>query len=421
MGQQWDQLGDKGNRRSWQQVVCPVARELRAEAPQLTRSMVTRMQAALPAVMPDAATVAENALSTEQTIEALADGLSKGADPRLLELPAATVAFAEAGVHRQVPPSQLVRAYRLGHEYIWQWCFERIALRCDDTAALRIATELFTSWTFAYADAAITRVEEAVEAERERWLRSALAARGATITAIISGEERNQDRASGRLRYALGHDHLGLAAAVHTLAGNADPQELLSQAVTRLAAIVNADAHLTHPTGVTTCVAWISRAHAFTGQDTASLTDCQLPGLRIGVGEPGRGLEGFRRSSVEAGHARRVAAAANLVAVALYRDLAVPALASVDSELAGTFVHRVLGPLASNDDGAQRAAQALTIYLDENRSRTKAAARLHVHPNTVTYRVRQAEQILGRRLDAASLDLRVALALLPSFRAQDGS
>ncbi len=417
MAEQWDQLGDAANRRSWEQVVRPVATELRAEAPRLTQSMVARMQAALPAVMPDAQTAAENAVSTEQSIEALAAGLIEGIDPRRLELPSATVAFAEAGVHRQVPPSQLVRAYRLGHEYIWQWCFERIALRCEGTAALRTATELFTSWTFAYADTAITRVEEAVERERERWLRSALAARGAAITAIISGEERNQDRASSHLRYALGHDHLGLAAVVLDRAGDDDPQEVLSQNISRLSAIVDADSHLAHPTGVTTCVAWISRSRAFTEQDTAALTRRQLPGLRVGVGDPGRGLEGFRRSHVEAGHARRVAADAELTGIVLYRDLAVPALASVDSELAATFVHRVLGPLAGTEDVTRRAAEALTAYLDENRSRTKSAARLHVHPNTVTYRVQQAEQILGRRLDATSLDLRVALALLPSFRA----
>lgn len=416
MGATWDQLGDAGNRRSWEQVVRPVATELRDEAPRLTQSMVTRMQAVLPAVMPDAQTVAENVVSTAQSIEALADGLAEGLDPCGLELPAATVAFAQAGVHRQVPPSQLVRAYRLGHEVVWQWCFERIAWRCEDTAALRTATELFTGWTFAYADTAITRVEEAVESERERWLRSALAARGAAITAIISGEERNQNRASNRLRYALGHDHLGLAAAVVNRAGEDDPQEVLAQAVSRLAAIVDATAHLAHPTGVTTCVAWVSRARVFTEQDNAALVGCQLPSLRIGVGDPGRGLEGFRRSCIEAGHARRVAGEANLTGVVLYRDLAVPALASVDSELAATFVHRVLGPLAGTDDAAQRAAEALSIYLDESRSRTKAAARLHVHPNTVTYRVQQAERILGRRIDAASLDLRVALALLPSFR-----
>ena len=35
---------------------------------------------------------------------------------------------------------------------------ERIALHCSSVGALRNATELFTRWTFVYADAAITRV-----------------------------------------------------------------------------------------------------------------------------------------------------------------------------------------------------------------------------------------------------------------------
>lgn len=416
MGDEWDRLAQAPNRPIWEQVLRPVGAELRAEAPRLTQSMLTSMQAALPDVMPTAETVAENAVSIEQTIEAIADGLEDGADPRRLGLPSATVAFAEAGVRRQVPSAQLVRAYRLGHEYIWQWCFERIAPRCRDAAALRGATDLFTRWTFAYADSAITRVEEAVEKERERWLRGALAARGAAITAILSGEERNQERATSRLRYALVRDHLGLAAAMHARAGEGDPQEVLSKAVAQLAAAVDGDAHLTHPISVTTCAGWISRARPFTDEDTATLTGCQLPDLRIGVGEPGSGLEGFRRSYVEAGHARRVAADANLAGVLRYRDLAVPALASLDPELAGTFVHRILGPLAATDDVTRRATEALTVYLEENRSRNKAAGRLHVHPNTVTYRVHQAEQILGRRIDPASLDLRVALSLLPSLR-----
>ena len=79
-----------------------------------------------------------------ETIVAMADGLRAGTDPRRLELPSATLDFAQSGVHRQVPPSQMVRAYRLGHEYIWQWCFERIAQRCGSTATLRTATELMT-------------------------------------------------------------------------------------------------------------------------------------------------------------------------------------------------------------------------------------------------------------------------------------
>ena len=37
--------------------------------------------------------------------------------------------------------------------------------------------------------------------------------------------------------------------------------------------------------------------------------------------------------------------------------------------------------------------------------------RLHVHENTVTYRLRQAEELLGRSVEKRTLELRVALAL----------
>jgi DNA-binding PucR family transcriptional regulator len=46
-----------------------------------------------------------------------------------------------------------------------------------------------------------------------------------------------------------------------------------------------------------------------------------------------------------------------------------------------------------------------------------------VHPNTVSYRVNQAEELLGRTIDTNTLDLSVALALLPAIRGltQQGS
>ncbi|MEB4395370.1 helix-turn-helix domain-containing protein, partial [Mycobacterium ulcerans] len=40
-----------------------------------------------------------------------------------------------------------------------------------------------------------------------------------------------------------------------------------------------------------------------------------------------------------------------------------------------------------------------------------------VHPNTVSYRVHQAEELLGRTIDIGALDLSVALTLLPAMRA----
>lgn len=72
--------------------------------------------------------------------------------------------------------------------------------------------------------------------------------------------------------------------------------------------------------------------------------------------------------------------------------------------------------MAADDNVTFRLATTLGTYLRENRSRTKAAARLGIHPNTVSYRVHQAEELLGRDLTGDLLDLQVALELLPARR-----
>src|SRR5690606_35193262 len=44
-------------------------------------------------------------------------------------------------------------------------------------------------------------------------------------------------------------------------------------------------------------------------------------------------------------------------------------------------------------------ARTLSLYFQENRSPSRAAARLHVHPNTVSHRVRRVEELTGLNLD----------------------
>ena len=97
--------------------------------------------------------------------------------------------------------------------------------------------------------------------------------------------------------------------------------------------------------------------------------------------------------------------------VTRYLDIAVRALATADVDQARAFVARELGPLASRDETNRRLAATVRTYLDENGSRGRAARRLNVHENTVAYRLRQPEEILGRSVDKRTLELRVALAV----------
>ena len=83
------------------------------------------------------------------------------------------------------------------------------------------------------------------------------------------------------------------------------------------------------------------------------------------------------------------------------------------------FVQRELGPLAADDDVSLRLSGTLRAFLDEQASGGRAASRLGIHESTVSYRVRQAYEQLGRRLDERSLDLRVAFALADVVRGHD--
>jgi purine catabolism regulator len=60
----------------------------------------------------------------------------------------------------------------------------------------------------------------------------------------------------------------------------------------------------------------------------------------------------------------------------------------------------VLGALLAYDAAHDsRLVQSLRVFLEENRSWQRAAARLIIHKQTLVYRMERVEQITGRRLD----------------------
>ena len=414
----WQPLREPDAEEVWENVLRPIAAELRTCAAELADRIVARQQAEMPALFTDPQSVAENTVSTEAGVRQFADIIDVGGEPRDVELPAPTLAIARAGVMRQIPLANFLRFYRLAQELVWEWMWDRVTAAAGDRTEQALALRLVTSWIFAYIDTALNRAEQAYEAEREAWLRNTAAARAAAIDDILTQRERDQQRASTRLRYDVNRHHIGAVAWVESMPEDSDPQSSLSEALTVLAPEMGCETTLIHPAGSLVAFGWFSRKSAFaTGGFNTNHRPTLADGIRVSIGEPGHGLKGFRGSHIEASNARRVALLAGTQAERLtrYRDVAVAALASSDAEHAASFVHRVLGPLAADDEATYRVATTLSVYLQENRSRSRTAQRLTVHPNTVSYRVDQAEMILGRSIDTGSLDLAVALVLLPTL------
>lgn len=410
---------DAAAQRVWRTVLVPIAAEMAERSVELSERVMARIGAEQPHVLPEAQFAEGQPASIESSILQVAQSIQAGIDPRGLDLPDEAVVLGRAPVQQRVPLAFLIRSFRLAQDTLWEWIFERITALAANAGEQAAALQLATSWLFAYIDSALARTEEVYEGEREAWLRSAAAARTSAIDDVLSERERDDQRAAKKLRYDLNRNHVAVTVWLDSAPEDGDTQQILADACARLARAVAAETTLTQPMGPLSLSGWLSRRDPFDPAaleaDTILRSGAVAAGVRVGFGEPGWGLKGFRSSHIEAGHARRVAALSGTHGESLtrYRDVALAALASVDHDQAAQFVTRVLGPLAADDEATYRVAMTLAVYLQENRSPARAAQRLTVHPNTVSYRVNQAESILGRSVDTDALEVSVALALLP--------
>ncbi|WP_065965627.1 PucR family transcriptional regulator ligand-binding domain-containing protein [Streptomyces sparsogenes] len=124
--------------------------------------------------------------------------------------------------------------------------------------------------------------------------------------------------------------------------------------------------------------------------------------LTLGVSATVQSAEGLRGALEEARHARRVAAARpGRVCAAGHQELAshVLLLPFVPDDVRRAFTARLLDPL-HDYDRRHRAELIPTLeaFLDCDGSWTRCAARLHLHVNTLRYRVGRIEQLTGRDL-----------------------
>ncbi|MFI5986914.1 PucR family transcriptional regulator [Streptomyces sp. NPDC051555] len=165
------------------------------------------------------------------------------------------------------------------------------------------------------------------------------------------------------------------------------------------------------------------------GPDTALHADVLLTTVReplaAGLAEDGRltlgvsaavhSAEGLRGALEEARHARRVAAARpGRVCAAGHHELAshVLLLPFVPDDVRRAFTARLLDPLRDYDRRHRaELIPTLEAFLDCDGSWTRCATRLHLHVNTLRYRVGRIEQLTGRDLSRLEDKLDFFLAL----------
>ncbi|MFF0161469.1 PucR family transcriptional regulator [Streptomyces sp. NPDC005263] len=165
------------------------------------------------------------------------------------------------------------------------------------------------------------------------------------------------------------------------------------------------------------------------GAETGILADALLESVRdplsAGLGDDGRvtlgvsasvhSAEGLRGALEEARHARRVAAArSGRVCAAGHQELAshVLLLPFVPDDVRRAFTARLLDPLRDYDRRHRaELIPTLEAFLDCDGSWTRCATRLHLHVNTLRYRVGRIEQLTSRDLSRLEDKLDFFLAL----------
>ena len=327
--------------------------------------------------------------------------------------PLGAKAFVRELAHRGLPLSALLRAYRLGHAF----AEKRLA---DETASIDMPAEarwqlitFFTQATFEYVDAICTQLVEDYEQERVRWVRGAAAARTEYVQAIIDRRPVDQAAANERLGYDISRRHVAFIVWSDT-PDVARRVGWVERAASELAATLGGGASLTIPVGERVVWGWTALPGVtHDSHESHSAAARIAPGLRAAVGICGEGPSGMADSHEDALAARRVSELLSQRpgSVLHYESCALLALLSAQPERAVRFVETELGRLLATDDASLRLRATLRTYFEEGLSPARTGRRLAIHLNTVVYRVKQAEEILGHSVESRRPELEAALRL----------
>jgi hypothetical protein len=154
-------------------------------------------------------------------------------------------------------------------------------------------------------------------------------------------------------------------------------------------------------------------------QSTATRLEPGLYGVRLAIGVSAGTTSGpvLRGAIEEARHARRLAEhRAGTCRVVSSDELTshTVLLAAVPEELRRSYRSRLLGPILEYDARHHSdLVRTLTVFLEHSGSWNRCAARLHLHVNTLRYRIARIEQLTGRDLSSFDdqVDLYLALRL----------
>jgi DNA-binding PucR family transcriptional regulator len=339
-----------------------------------------------------------------------------------VEPPTAALEHARRLAQRGVDADSLIRTYRLGHQAVLGIVLDEIRVAHLDIQLALDVFEQITSMSFRYVDRISHLVLTAYQNERDRWLANQNRMRALRVREVLQAGDVDIDEVANAIRYPLRRTHLSLIA---WCGESEDEDELagMEHCISELSKSLGAQERpLFIAADRVTGWAWIplpadAVPHAVTGLRQFVNTRADAP--LIAAGNPLPGVDGFRRSHQQALTTRAVviASKSHPPAATVYSDpgLVVAAQFCGDLEHTQAWVGDVLGPLASATDSDERMRETLREFLHTGSSFKATADELHLHVNSVKYRVQRALERRGRPTADDRLDVEVALLLCHWF------
>ncbi|MBH0122935.1 PucR family transcriptional regulator [Rhodococcus sp. NPDC003382] len=337
--------------------------------------------------------------SIAENTTVLMTALLEGTDPSAVDPPPEALALARELARRGGSLAHLLRAYRIGQARFTSMCMDVAddAAPADNRVALRAAV----SKTAAFIDHLSERVTLAYEEERERWIASRSGLTQYWISQILTGAVTDAEQA-GALEYPLDGMHLAMALWIPESKRSPFPDvaTAVQQLLTEVAPGAATLAVHTEPLAMNAWLALHGDVVDVIERLRAAIEAADVP-LRVAVGLPGSGIEGFRAGHRQAAAVKALTSTAVPEAPALvwYAEIAPVAMLAGDLTEMRTFVAGMLGPLAEDTDRAAELRETLRVHLSCNRSPATTAARMNLHRNTIRYRIQQATEELRRDLE----------------------
>ena len=366
----------------------------------------------IPQLRDDKPLLALLASSVDSNVDTCLQIMQHRIDLAAVQAPAAAVEYARRLAQRGTPLTALLRAYRVGHACFSDWVLTELARQADDAEMISATTLGMSKIVAGYIDQTSEEMVAAYTQERENWLRNRSAARAARIRDLLSGERIDVSAAEATLGYRLRQYHVGLVCWAGDAANPADQITRLERAIGQVAEQAACSGEPVFlPRDESSAWAWLPLGIRDRFEGVAASTAGADADIHFAFGDAAKGTAGFRITQRQAVAAQAVALAAAppVPRVVTFSEVAPVAMMLGSSDLLRAWVLSTLAGLATDDEHHARLRDTLLVFLQTGGSYKTTAEQLTLHKNTVQYRIRKAEESLGRPVGDNRHDVELAL------------